>query len=72
MIRHKYARVPHPEPPSLFPPRTIPLGCLSAPAPSIQYHAWEQFLRDQEQKQKNCETIAEVQMRDDGRIGSNR
>ena len=25
--------------PSLLPPRTIPLGHLSAPAPSIQYHA---------------------------------
>ena len=25
--------------PSLLPPHTIPLGCLSAPAPSIQYHA---------------------------------
>ena len=31
--------VPHPEPPSLLPPRTIPLGRLSAPAPSIQCHA---------------------------------
>ena len=30
---------PHPEPPSLLPPRTILLGCPSAPAPSIQYHA---------------------------------
>ena len=29
----------HPERPSLLPPRTIPLGRLSAPAPSIQYHA---------------------------------
>ena len=29
----------HPEPPSLLPPCTIPLGRLSAPAPSIQYHA---------------------------------
>ena len=27
--------VPHPEPPSVLPPRTIPLGRLSAPAPSI-------------------------------------
>ena len=26
-------------PPSLLPPRTIPLGHPSAPAPSIQYHA---------------------------------
>ena len=34
-----YTRVLHPEPLSLLPPRTIPLGCLSAPAPSIQYHA---------------------------------
>ena len=29
----------HPEPSSLFPPRTIPLGRPSAPAPSIQYRA---------------------------------
>ena len=38
-IRHRYTRVPHPEPSSLLPPHTIPLGCPSAPAPSIQYHA---------------------------------
>ena len=38
-IHHKYTRVPHPEPPSLLPPCTIPLGHPSAPAPSIQYHA---------------------------------
>ena len=38
-ICHRYTRVPHPEPLSLLPPCTIPLGCLSAPAPSIQYHA---------------------------------
>ena len=38
-IRHWYARVPHPEPPSHLPPRTIPLGRLSAPAPSILYPA---------------------------------
>ena len=31
--------VPYPEPPSLLPPHTIPLSCLSAPAPSNQYHA---------------------------------
>ena len=35
----RYTRVPHPEPPSLLPPCTIPLGRLSAPAPRIQYHA---------------------------------
>ena len=28
-----YTRVPHPEPSSLHPPRTIPLGHASAPAP---------------------------------------
>ena len=39
-IRHKYTHVPHPEPPSLFSPLAIPLGRLSALAPSIQYHAW--------------------------------
>ena len=38
-IRHRYTRVPHPEPCSLLPPRTIPLGRPSAPAPSIQYCA---------------------------------
>ena len=38
-IRHRYTRVPHPEPSSLLPPRTIPLGRPSAPAPSIQYRA---------------------------------
>ena len=31
--------VPHPEPPSHLPPRTIPLGYPSAPAPSILYHS---------------------------------
>ena len=29
----------HPEPSSLLPPHTIPLGHPSAPAPSIQYRA---------------------------------
>ena len=38
-IRHRYTCVPHPEPSSLLPPYTIPLGRLSAPAPSIQYRA---------------------------------
>ena len=38
-IRHRYTRVPHPEPPSHLSPHTIPLGRLSAPAPSMQYHA---------------------------------
>ena len=38
-IRHRYTRVPHPEPSSLLPPRTILLGRPSAPAPSIQYRA---------------------------------
>ena len=38
-IRHRYTRVPHPEPSSLLPPHTVPLGHPSAPAPSIQYHA---------------------------------
>ena len=39
MNPHRYTCVPHPEPRSHLPPRTIPLGSLSAPAPSIQYHA---------------------------------
>ena len=38
-IRHKYTCVPHPEPSTLLPPHTIPLGRPSAPAPSIQYRA---------------------------------
>ena len=38
-IRHKYTCAPHPEPSSLLPPHSIPLGRLSAPAPSIQYRA---------------------------------
>ena len=38
-ICHRYTYVPHPEPSSLLPPRTIPLGRPSAPAPSIQYRA---------------------------------
>ena len=38
-IHHRYTRVPHPEPPSHLPPRTIFLGHPSAPAPSILYHA---------------------------------
>ena len=38
-IYHRYTHAPHPEPSSLLPPRTIPLGHPSAPAPSIQYRA---------------------------------
>jgi len=38
-ICHRYTCVPHPEPSSLLPPHTIPLGRPSAPAPSIQYSA---------------------------------
>ena len=34
-----YTRVPHPEPSSLLPPGTIPLGHPSVPAPSILYPA---------------------------------
>ena len=37
LIHHRYTCVPHPEPSSLLPPHTIPLGRPSAPAPSIQY-----------------------------------
>ena len=36
-IHHRYTCGPHPEPSSLLPPHTIPLGRPSAPAPSIQY-----------------------------------
>ena len=39
-ICHRYTCVPHPEPSSLLPPHTIPLGHPSGPAPSIQYHAF--------------------------------
>ena len=38
-ICHRYTCVPYPEPSSLLPHRTIPLGRPSAPAPSIQYCA---------------------------------
>ena len=38
-IRNRYTCVPRPEPSSLLPPHTIPLGHPSAPAPSIQYCA---------------------------------
>ena len=36
-IHRRYTHVPHPEPSSLIPPHTVPLGRPSAPAPSIQY-----------------------------------
>ena len=39
---------PHPEFPSLLPLCTIPLGRLSTPAPSIQYHEWNLYARQQE------------------------
>ena len=38
-ICHRYTHVSHPEPSSLLPPHTIPLGRPSAAAPSIQYRA---------------------------------
>ena len=38
-IRLGCTRVPHPEPPSYLPPRTIPLGHPSAPAPGVLYPA---------------------------------
>jgi len=38
-IHHRYTCVPRPEPSSLLPPHTIPLGPPSAPAASIQYCA---------------------------------
>ena len=38
-ICHRFTCVLHPEPSSLLPPHIIPLGCPSAPAPSIQYCA---------------------------------
>ena len=38
-ICHGYTCVPRPEPSSLLPPHTLPLGHPSAPAPSIQYCA---------------------------------
>ena len=38
-IRHGCTRVPHPEPRSHLPTHTIPLGHLSAPAPSLLYPA---------------------------------
>ena len=38
-LHHGCTHVPHPEPPSHFPPHTIPLGHPSAPAPSFLYLA---------------------------------
>ena len=38
-ILHGCTRFPHPEPPSHFPPHSIPLGHPSAPALSTLYHA---------------------------------
>ena len=41
-ICHRYTCVPHPEPSSLLPPHTIPLGRPSAPpqASSIMHRTW--------------------------------
>ena len=38
-IHHGCTRVPNPDPPSHFPPHTIPLGHPSPPAPSFLYPA---------------------------------
>ena len=46
-IGHRYTRVPHPEPSSLLPPRTIPLGSPSAPAPSIQDIIYKECINQQ-------------------------
>ena len=47
-IHYRYTRVPHPEPPFLLPPCTIPLGHPSAPASRILYRTWtgDRFLYD--------------------------
>ena len=45
-IRHRYTCVPHPEPSSLLPPHTIPLGPPSVPAPSIQPGLATRFIYD--------------------------
>ena len=39
-IHHRYTRVPHPEPSSLLPPHTIPLGRPSAPAQGSSIMNW--------------------------------
>ena len=39
-ISHGCTCVPHPEPPTLFPPHPISQGCPSAPALSALFHAW--------------------------------
>ena len=44
-IRHGCTYVPHPEPPSHLPARTIPLVHVSAPAPSILYPVLNQDYR---------------------------
>ena len=42
LISHRFTCVPHPEPPSHFPPYPIPLGHPSAPAPStcLMHQTW--------------------------------
>ena len=45
-IRHRHTCVPHPEPSSLLPPHTIPLGHPSAPAPSIEPGLVTRFIHD--------------------------
>ena len=60
-IHHRYTRVPHPEPSSLLPPSTIPLGRPSAPAPSIQYRSsnldWPIIQSEVNQKEKHQYSI---------------
>ena len=52
-IHHRYTCVLHPEPSSLLPPHTIPLGRPSAPAPSIQYdNVPDRKLKEEKKKQQ--------------------
>ena len=41
-ISHRFTCIPHPDPPSHLPPHPIPLGLLSAPAPStcLMHPTW--------------------------------
>ena len=43
-ICHRYTCVSHPEPSCLLPPRTIPLGCPSAPATGIKKNIFASVL----------------------------
>ena len=59
-ICHRYTCVPHPEPSSLLPPHTIPLGSPSAPAPSIQYSWSSVYIESETGKYTNKERYRRI------------